>query len=192
MPDGDLPTPLEPLEPLATAVSATLADAAVPKSLRQSPWRHGPIVWLATGFWVGFIPFAPGTFGTLLGIPLAWGLSFASPLAQAILLLLLSTAGVPICTVAAARLKLKDPGCVVYDEFVSLAWAYLFVPLNPATILAGFLLHRVFDILKPPPIRQLERLPRGWGIMADDLAAGAITNLILQLSLLAWRSVAGG
>jgi phosphatidylglycerophosphatase A len=184
--------PPDPLQPLEEAAEATLADAALPSAVRVAPWRHGPNVWLATGFWVGFVPFAPGTFGTLLGIPLAWALSPLAPPWHALILVALSALGIPICTAAAARLKLKDPGCVVYDEFISLAWAFFLVPLNPITIVVGFLLHRVFDILKPPPIRQLERLPRGWGIMADDLAAGALTNLLLQLLVWWWARLPGG
>lgn len=176
------------VDEITAPVAATLADAALPESIRHRPWRHGWKVWLATGFWVGLFPVAPGTVGTLLGIPLAWILSYLPPAAHGLVLLALCGAGIPLCAAAARRLRLKDPGCIVYDEFVALAVAYFLIPLTPATVTVGFLFHRLLDILKPPPIRQLERLPSGAGIMADDLAAGVITNVILHF--LVWAGPA--
>ncbi len=138
-------------------------------------------MWLATGFWVGFCPVAPGTVGTLLGLPLAWGLSFLPITAQVAVLGILFVAGIPLCTAAARELGLKDPGSIVFDEIVSLGVTFLWVPISPVTLIAGFLLHRLFDIAKPPPIRRLERLPDGLGIMADDLLAGVYANIMLQV-----------
>jgi phosphatidylglycerophosphatase A len=86
----------------------------------------------------------------------------------------------------AADIGLKDPSVVVCDEIAGMAVAAAFLPLTAATLLAAFLLFRFFDVLKPPPIRQAEQLPGGLGIVADDLLAGLVANLVLR-ALLAWR-----
>lgn len=93
--------------------------------------------------------------------------------------------GVPICTAAARRLGgRKDPGAIVFDEIASMPITFFLIPLDrPATVVAGFLLHRFFDILKPQPARSLERLPEGLGIMADDWIAGLYSNLALHLAI---------
>jgi phosphatidylglycerophosphatase A len=105
---------------------------------------------------------------------------------QGILIGLLWCCGVPLCTVAATRLGARDPGAVVLDEILALPVAYFGVELHsPAVLVAGFLLFRLFDVVKPPPARQLERLPRGLGIMADDLVAALYALLSLRLLALA-------
>ncbi|HJT36298.1 MAG TPA: phosphatidylglycerophosphatase A [Pirellulales bacterium] len=141
---------------------------------------------VATGLGVGLIPLAPGTFGTLLGIPLAWGLQQVPHVGVRVLVIAVVCAvGVPICTLAARRLGgQKDPGSIVLDEIASLPITFFLIPLDSvAVVAAGFILHRLFDITKPPPARQLERLPSGLGIMADDWIAGVYSNLALRLVL---------
>lgn len=144
-----------------------------------------PCVALATGGWVGFIPWAPGTFGTLVGLPLAWGLSRLGTAGMAAATAVICLAGVPICTRAARRLGgLKDPGSIVLDEIASVPITFFAIgEWSWLSVLAGFALHRLFDITKPPPTRQLERLPEGLGIMADDWMAGVYSNLALRLLL---------
>lgn len=98
---------------------------------------------------------------------------------------------IPICTRAAKRIGIKkDPGSIVLDEIASLPVTFFLVPREvlerPLILFAGFVLHRIFDISKPPPVRRLERLPEGIGIMADDLAAGAYSCLALH-ALLYWQ-----
>ncbi|MCA9101566.1 MAG: phosphatidylglycerophosphatase A [Planctomycetales bacterium] len=143
-------------------------------------------VGLATGGWVGLMPTAPGTFGALWGLPLAWLVERAAgaqwPLQLAMIVVLL-LASVPVCTAAAALLGgKKDPGAIVLDEIASMPIVFLGVPLDRwGVVLLGFALHRLFDISKPPPARQLERLPAGWGIMADDVAAGLYACVALHL-----------
>jgi phosphatidylglycerophosphatase A len=102
---------------------------------------------------------------------------------QAAVIAAVCAAGIPLCTAAARRLGgRKDPGSIVFDEIASLPITFFLVPLDrPATVIAGFLLHRVFDILKPQPARALERLPDGLGIMADDWIAGLYSSLALHL-----------
>lgn len=159
-----------------------------PRPVLGRPWEYGLAVWLATGFWAGFSPAAPGTVGALWGLPLAWALAWLPLAGQVAVLAVLFAVGIPLCTAAARQLGLKDPGCIVWDEIVSLGATFLAVPISPLTLAAGFLLHRLFDISKPPPIRRLERLPDGLGIMVDDLVAGLYANLALQTLLWAGLS----
>jgi phosphatidylglycerophosphatase A len=143
---------------------------------------------LATGFGIGLIPGSPGTYGSLWGLAIAAGLDRLawSPVAHLATLAALLLLGVPICQRGAAVMGLKDPGPVVYDEFLSLPLAFVAVPFRWETALAGFALFRLFDITKPGPVRRLEQLPGGWGIMADDLGAGLLAALVL------WAAVATG
>lgn len=147
---------------------------------------RGVVLFLATGGYVGFSPYAPGTFGTLWGLPLAWAITLLPGLLwQVGLILTLLLVGVPLCGRAAEFLGKKDPGAVVWDEIVTvpivfLGWQHAELS-NPWLLLAGFVLHRIFDISKLPPANQLERLPGGWGIMADDVAAACYAGLVLSL-----------
>jgi phosphatidylglycerophosphatase A len=151
-------------------------------------WSH-PAVVLATGLWFGRFPVAPGTIGALWGLPLAWGLScVGNPWTQAAAIAVMFVASIPVCTVGARELGgKKDPGSIVLDEIVSLPVTFFLVQREvlerPLVMFAGFALHRLFDITKPPPARQLERLPSGLGIMADDIAAGIYSCIALHLIL---------
>ncbi len=136
-------------------------------------------VTLGTGFGIGFAPFAPGTFGSLLGPPLVWGVLQAGlPVAVVLAMAALFIAvGVPICTAASAALGKHDPGQVVYDEIAAFWIVFLphiifGKPIGWLAAVGGFTFFRVFDIAKPWPVCRLEKLPDGLGIMADDLAAG--------------------
>ena len=135
-------------------------------------------------------PLAPGTLGSILGIPLAWTVGLLPNWwLQAGAIMALAAVGVPLCAVAIRRLGgPHDPGCIVFDEIVGMA-ATLFLcdATRPAVAVAGFLLFRLFDITKPSPARELERLPHGWGVMADDLVAAVYANL--SLHLLIWATV---
>ena len=126
---------------------------------------------------LGLVPWAPGTFGTLGGVLLAWLLPDDPVLAGA------AAAGFVLGLVLARRMPGKDPGWFVLDEVA----AYMLVPLGLGrdwTVLAGaFVLFRLFDILKPPPIRKLEFIPGGWGVMLDDLLAAAYAHAVLRLIL---------
>jgi len=166
----------------------------------KPPVRHGFVVWIATGFGFGFSPIMPGTAGAAWGLLLAWGVAQVPALGsvpalalQAVLIAAICLIGVPVCTAAARQLGLKDPGCVTFDEIASMPLVFLLVPRELMSsiwvLLAGFVLHRIFDITKPPPARLLERLPEGQGIMADDLIAGAYACLALHVLL--WSCVVG-
>lgn len=157
---------------------------------------HDPFVVLATCLWTGRVPVAPGTFGAALGILLSIGLSrtvdgIRSPSIMGVLIPLgLCLVGIPICGIAARRMgRGGDPGAIVWDEMASVPVALLAVPpadRTPFVFVAAFLLHRLFDIWKPFPCRQLDRLHGGFGIMADDLGAAAWVAICLR-ALLATR-----
>lgn len=146
---------------------------------------------LATGLGVGFLRWAPGTVGSLWGPILVWGMQSAGLTGPGWVLVsvLIVLIGVPICGKAADLLERKDPGCVVWDEIAAFPLVFAFTPLTSMSAVLGFLLFRVFDIVKPWPIRRFEQLPGGWGIMADDLVAGiyactclALLRFLLQIS----------
>ncbi|WP_437205528.1 phosphatidylglycerophosphatase A family protein [Planctomicrobium sp. SH664] len=138
---------------------------------------------LATGLGSGYFPKAPGTIGSLLGPPLIWLLQAdgQAPGYTALCGALAFVLGIPICNAGIRVLNVKDPKQVVYDEIVAFFWVFLLVPLNIGTAVGGFLLFRLFDILKPWPIRRFERLPKAWGVMADDALAGLAAGIILAV-----------
>jgi phosphatidylglycerophosphatase A len=141
---------------------------------------------VATGAGSGYAPFAPGTAGSLVGLLLFWPLSrlpFAGQVGVTVALFLLGTLA---AAHLAGRLGLKDPGIVVVDEVVGQWVSLLLLPLTPLTVILGFLLFRLLDVLKPWPARDFERLPGGWGIMADDVMAGIYANLLVRVGLLVW------
>jgi phosphatidylglycerophosphatase A len=139
-------------------------------------------VLLATFFGAGYSPFAPGTAGSLAAVAIAVVLRLP-PWQYAVLAAALFLPAVWAADVTARTLKKKDPGLVVVDEaigqWIALAGART---LTWETYLAAFVLFRLFDIWKPPPVRQLEALPGGWGINADDVMAGVYAALVLWLA----------
>lgn len=140
---------------------------------------------VASAGYTGFFPIAPGTVGSAVGV-IVWGaarLGGATPVHEAALVLVLLVVGALAASEAERRLGTTDPGPVVIDEVMGQCATLLAAPLTWQVALAGFLLFRVFDIVKPPPARQLERAHGGWGIMLDDLAAGVYAALVLQAVL---------
>ncbi|MFZ1035582.1 MAG: phosphatidylglycerophosphatase A [Smithella sp.] len=139
------------------------------------------ITFLATGFGAGLAPFAPGTAGTLVGVlicllflPFPWIIRLPAVLA----LLALS---VYVAQQAENIYQKKDDQRIVIDEIIGFQITMLHAEINIPNICAGFVLFRIFDILKPFPIKNLQRLPGGWGIVADDVVAGIYASLILFL-----------
>ena len=141
------------------------------------------IVLLATGFGVGRCPKIPGTAGTLLGGILYFGLS-AYPWSVYVLAVgIMLVAGVWICEQAAIILDDSDPRQVVWDEMAGYLVAMAAAPRSLAWAVAGFVLFRVFDIVKPGPIGWAERrFSGGLGIMLDDVLAGVLTLLVLGIA----------
>jgi phosphatidylglycerophosphatase A len=137
---------------------------------------------LSTWFGCGFSPFAPGTVGAAAAVAIAYVLNWAS-LENAIAGIVVGAIGVWAANLEAINSGRKDPGHIVIDE-VAGQWITLSgaADLNWKSWLLGFLLFRLFDIWKPAPVRQLEALPGGTGIMADDLMAGVYGAVVLYLA----------
>ncbi|HMP95728.1 MAG TPA: phosphatidylglycerophosphatase A [Kiritimatiellia bacterium] len=128
-------------------------------------------VLLATGFGLGYSPVASGTFGTLLGIPLAYALFSwqTDPLIQAVIAGILVVVAIPICDRAEVALGgKKDDGRIVADEYLTYPLTMIGLPLSPVMLGVAFLTHRILDIIKPPPARGLQRLKGGLGVTIDD------------------------
>lgn len=158
------------------------------------PAGSGLAAWIATGLGVGHFPIAPGTAGSLFALLPAWGVGqISTPWIAALVIAALCAVGVPIVNAALPRLgNRKDPGCVVYDEITGvLITFFLTPPLTWKTALLGFALFRLFDVTKLPPVRQLEKLPDGLGVMADDWMAGVFSCLALHGCLALFPSLTG-
>ena len=145
-------------------------------------FRERAILFVATGFFIGTVPFAPGTFGSLIGLPVCFLLSRLNLLQSVIYILVFILFAIGIASAAEKILEQKDPGQIVIDEIAGLMVTFAGLPFNLKTALAGFVIFRVFDILKPFPIRILERrVGGGTGVVLDDVLAGVYGNLIIRL-----------
>jgi phosphatidylglycerophosphatase A len=180
---------MNPEEPERSSETSTSVSAAL-------------VVWLAQGFGLGRIPWAPGTFGSVLG--LAW---FAvllliaqwSPVSAGVLFLASIPAAVWTCEAAEIILGEHDPGSIVLDEIIALPTCFLgwvfhlwlqlgalpsldlfFGPTTWFIALGVFLAFRFFDVVKPWPVRQSQSLPRGWGVVVDDQLAAVYVNLVVM------------
>jgi phosphatidylglycerophosphatase A len=142
------------------------------------------VVFLATGFYVGNIPLAPGTFGSLIGLPLCFLLAGIQLPPAIILAVLFIGLAVWVSNAAEKILKKKDPGCIVIDEVCGMVVTLIGLPFNLTTAVIGFIIFRILDILKPFPIGTLDkRLSGGIGIVADDVVAGIFANIFLSILL---------
>lgn len=151
------------------------------KRVRRVALRTFP-GFLAFGFGSGLSRFAPGTMGTVIAIPFAPLLKALPPVGYWGLLGALFLAGVWLCGVTAGRLGKHDPGGIVWDEMVGYWLTIAFIPLHWPLLLLAFVLFRIFDILKPWPIKFTERLFKGGlGIMADDILAAAYAMAVLAV-----------
>jgi phosphatidylglycerophosphatase A len=136
---------------------------------------------LSSCFGFGLIPVAQGTFGTLAGIPLAMALAPVGPMAAAYLLFFFVLLSIWASGRSARALKKDDPAEVVIDETAGLLLTLFLLPATGFNLCLGFILFRLFDILKPFPIRRLEKVEGGAGIVLDDLLAGVYGNVCLRL-----------
>lgn len=144
-------------------------------------WKN-PVHQLAFGFGAGLSPVAPGTAGTLVGIPLFLLMADLSLPLYLGLTLVLFVAGIFICQRCSDDLGVHDHGGIVWDEIVGYLVTMVAMPAEPLWLLSGFLLFRLFDILKPWPVRRVDReVSGGLGIMLDDLLAGLLALLCQQL-----------
>ena len=140
-----------------------------------------PLYFLALGFGSGLSRYMPGTAGTIVAIPVFLLFQPLGLIWQLAIIAVSLVAGIYICDWVAKDMKIKDPGCIVWDEFVGLWIALLFLPAGWYWLVVGFLLFRLFDIAKPWPVSWLDQnLKGGLGIMMDDVAAGVMGLISLQ------------
>lgn len=144
--------------------------------------RQQMILFFATGGHLGKIPFMPGTFGTLAALPFIILFGTVPHQLLHFPLILLILVAVWIADEAEKMLNAKDPGCIVIDEVAGYTVTMAALPLTWQTLTAGFLLFRIFDIIKPFPVRYFERhFSGGAGVVLDDVAAGLMAALVLQI-----------
>lgn len=144
-----------------------------------------PATLIATACGVGLLPGAPGTWGSLVGVALAWVVaSLWGPATLLLFALALFVLGCWAAEQVSQATGVADPGFIVIDEVAAQALVLAIAPLTPVAYLAGFILFRIFDILKPWPVRLLDRkIHNGFGVMIDDIAAAVYAGIILYLSL---------
>jgi len=139
-------------------------------------------VFLATAAYTGYFPIAPGTVGSAVGLAvyaLVWW--SGSPLVEISVILLLFAAGVWAGTAAERYFGGIDPGPIVLDEVVGMLITLAFIPVGWTGVVAGFVLFRLFDVIKPFPAGRMEKLHGGLGVMADDAMAAVYANVSLRL-----------
>ncbi|AEE24017.1 MAG: phosphatidylglycerophosphatase A [Alteromonadaceae bacterium] len=159
------------------------------RHIRKRVSLANPIHFLALGFGSGLAPKAPGTFGTIAAIPLVCLLAYSTTLTGYVLVTLLaSLIGIWLCGKTAHDMMVHDDSSIVWDEIAGLLITMIAVPLNWQTLLLGFVLFRILDILKPWPISYLDaRVHGGFGIMIDDILAGIFALILMHITLyLGW------
>ncbi len=137
-------------------------------------------LFLASTFYSGFFPIAPGTVGALIAAVVLWFLPQVSTPVMIVVIIVCFFSGVWAAGVAEQDWG-TDPGRVNWDEVAGMLMTLLFLPKHWLIYVAGFLVFRFFDVVKPFPVNRMEKLPGGWGIMADDIAAGLYSNIVLQI-----------
>lgn len=139
----------------------------------------------ASAGYAGYFPIAPGTVGSAFGVGLWWALrsAGATVTVELVVIVALLVSGALAATAVERTTGITDPGLVVIDEVMGMLVTVVAAPLTWQVALGGFLLFRLFDIVKPPPARQLERAHGGWGIMLDDFAAGVYACAVLQAAV---------
>jgi phosphatidylglycerophosphatase A len=138
---------------------------------------------IATGFGSGYAPIAPGTAGTIIGIPVYLAVSHFSWPFYLMTLIIFSFLAIYVSREAEKIFNEKDSQRIVIDEIVGLLFTLFLVSPTVVHIALGFALFRLFDIIKIPPADLCQKLPGGYGIVADDVAAGIYANVILLISI---------
>jgi phosphatidylglycerophosphatase A len=143
---------------------------------------------IATGFYSGYSPVAPGTAGSLVGVAIYLIPGFENSLSMPIITIAAFFIGVLISNQMEKQLG-DDPAPVVIDEIVGMWISLLFLPRQLLFVFTAFLLFRIFDIVKPQPARYIERFKNGWGIMLDDVVAGLYSNIAVRILILIFPSI---
>ena len=148
-------------------------------------FKQKTVMFLATGCYIGNISFAPGTFGSVLGLLLCFFLSKIDFSIAVLLTLIFILSAIWIAGEAEKILGEEDPGCIVIDEIAGIILTLSGLPFNITSMTVGFLIFRVLDIWKPYPIRLLEnKFSGGIGIVLDDVVAGILSNVILRVFII--------
>jgi phosphatidylglycerophosphatase A len=148
---------------------------------RMNFWDRAAL-FLATGFAVGNIPFAPGTLGTLLGIPVCLGLAELGSSGSILGMAVFVFVAIWIAGRAEQAIGKRDAPAIVIDEVAGMVVTLAGLPLTPLSLGAGFVVFRALDLLKPYPARHIDRNMRGgWGVVLDDVVAGLYGNICLRL-----------
>ncbi len=148
----------------------------------MSRFSRAVILFIAQGAYSGKSPFAPGTAGTLVAVVLYLGARALSPPAYGLVCVLLCAVGTWAADRAELLLGCKDCSSIVIDEIAGFFIAMFMVPAGWGFLVAGFLLFRVFDVIKPWPLHGLQDVRGGLGVMLDDIGAGIYTNILLQIA----------
>ncbi|MCY7295883.1 phosphatidylglycerophosphatase A family protein [Alteromonas sp. a30] len=158
----------------------SLSREAFKEKVKLSNLTH----FLGFGFGTGLAPFAPGTFGSLAALPIILLLQFHPWWSYLIVTTLAVSYGVIICQRVADDLGVHDHPAIVWDEIAGMLITFIAIPLTPLTLLLGFVLFRFFDIVKPFPIRFIDKkVEGGLGIMLDDVIAGIFAAVALRFLL---------
>lgn len=139
---------------------------------------------IATGFFVGYAPFAPGTVGSLLGLFFYWAIPESDTIFSLLVCVFLFVVGAWSATEVEKESGKKDDPKIVIDEIVGILITFIFFKKDLRVLTIGFFLFRFFDIIKLYPAKLSERLPRGWGVMMDDVIAGIYSAVALRLIFL--------
>lgn len=147
-----------------------------------NPEHRKWIIWMASGGYCGFFPFAPGTIGSLAALPLAFVISFLPTTAASAVLILFSVFSMWVADQAESISGCPDPGFIVIDEIAGMMFTLLGLSFDLRVVVAGFVLFRIMDVIKPFPIGYLEsKIQGGTGVVIDDVLAGIFCNVILRL-----------
>jgi phosphatidylglycerophosphatase A len=150
--------------------------------LKAGQIMKDPVLFLAFGFGSGLSKYMPGTMGTLAAIPVYWLFVQTNVWIYSILTVLVTLVGIYLCEQAAEKLKVHDFGGIVWDEVAGFLITMWLVPFSWQAVAGGFVLFRLFDILKPWPIKWIDsKIEGGLGIMLDDVLAGIFAALILWM-----------
>jgi len=173
-------------------------DVTIDRNCQTLRWRINTTFakFAASGFLFGYFPFAQGTVGSLWGpllylfIPKEWCVNYywqvsLSVFTGVIIIYFLGVWSAGVCETFWGH----DPGRIVIDEVAGMLLTLAFIPLTLKTVWMGFFLFRAFDIVKPPPARRSEKLPRGWGVMTDDIVAGVYANICLRAIVYVFPSI---
>ena len=138
---------------------------------------------IATGFYSGYSPIAPGTAGSLVALAIYWILNLTNPIIFSILIITTFFIGI----ISSNKMELilgEDPPVVVIDEIVGMWISLIFIQKSLFIVITAFFIFRIYDIIKPQPARFVEKFKNGWGIMLDDVVSGIYSNITLQFIII--------